>query len=88
MVNNIGNTTLTLTTTIGETTDATDPINTSTIVMISGELAVGAVITDTNGTIAVVISYRLNDNQNYVYILKTISTYTEMDVETILNQAY
>lgn len=88
MVNNIGSTTITLSTTIGNTTEATDPINTSTIVMISGELAVGAIITDTNGTVAVVISYRINSSQNYVYTLKTISTYTEYDVEPILQGEY
>jgi hypothetical protein len=56
--------------------------------MISGELAVGAIITDTNGTVAVVISYRINSSQNYVYTLKTISTYTEYDVEPILQGEY
>ena len=88
MINNIGSTTITLSTTIGDTTDATDPINTSAIVMIAGELTVGAIITDTSGTVATVISYRLNDNQNYVYTLKTISTYTEIDVESVLNAEY
>lgn len=88
MVNNIGVTTLTLSTAIGETVNATDPINTGTITMISGELAVGAIITDTNGTVATVISYSLNDNQNYVYVLKTITTYTEWDTESILSQSY
>ena len=88
MINNIGSTTLTLSTTIGNTTEAIDPINTSAITMISGELAVGAIITDTNGTIASVISYRVNDNQNYVYTLRTISAYTEIDVETVLKAEY
>lgn len=88
MINNIGSTTLTLSTTIGGTTIATDPINLSTIAMIAGELAVGAIITDTNGTIATVISYSLDSNQNYVYTLKTLSTYTEFDVETALTAEY
>ena len=88
MINNIGSTTLTLSTTIGNTTEAIDPINTSTITMISGELAVGAIITDTSGTVATVVSYELNSNQNYVYTLRTITTKTEFDVETILNAEY
>ena len=88
MINNIGSTTLTLSTTIGNTTEAIDPINTSTITMISGELAVGAIITDTSGTVATVVSYELNSNQNYVYALRTITTKTEFDVETILNAEY
>lgn len=88
MINNIGSTTITLSTTIGETTEAVDPISTSAIVMIAGELAVGAIITDTSGTVATVISFRLDVNQNYVYTLKTISTYTEYDVEPILNAEY
>ena len=88
MINNIGSTTLILSTTIGNTTEATDPINTSIITMISGELTVGAIITDTSGTVATVISYELNSNQDYVYTLRTITTYTEFDVETILNAEY
>ena len=88
MINNIGSTTLTLSTVIGETTNAIDPINLNTITMIAGELAVGAIITDTSGTVATVISYSLDESQNYVYTLKTISTYTEYDVESILNQEY
>ena len=88
MVNNIGNTTLTLSTTIGNTISTTDPLGNSTITMISGELTIGAIISDIAGTISVVISFSENEQQKYIYVLKTISTYTEVDVSIVLNDTY
>lgn len=88
MVNNIGSTTVTLSTTIGNTTVVTDPVANSTIAMIAGELTVGAIISDAAGTISVVVSFDENAQQQYICILKTISTYTEMDVSVVLNDSY
>lgn len=88
MVNNIGTITETLSRTIGDTISVTDPLNTSKISMITGQLDIGVIVTDSNGTIGVVISYSTDANNKLVYTIRTASINTEIDIQEILNQDY
>lgn len=88
MVNNIGTTTETLSRTIGDTISVTDPLNEGKISMITGQLDIGVIVTDSDGTIGIVISYSTNDNGKLVYTIRTASVNTEIDVQEILSQSY
>lgn len=88
MANNIGTTTSTLSRTIGGTTVITDPLNTSGITIISGQLGVGAMIFDSNGTMGVCTAFELNQSQTYDYTFRTSSLNTEIDIQTMLGQSY
>ena len=88
MVNNIGTTTETLSRTIGNTISVTDPLNTNKISMITGQLDIGVILTDSNGTIGIVISYTTDTNNKLVYTIRTASINTEIDVQEILSESY
>lgn len=88
MVNNIGTTTETLSRTIGNTISVTDPLNTNKISMITGQLDIGVILTDSNGTIGIVISYTTDANNKLVYTIRTTSINTEIDVQEILSESY
>ena len=88
MVNNIGTTTETLSRTIGNTISVTDPLNTNKISMITGQLDIGVILTDSNGTIGIVISYTTDTNNKLVYTIRTTSINTEIDVQEILSESY
>ena len=88
MVNNIGSTTETLARVIGNTISVTDPLNLNKISMIAGQLDTGAIITDEDGTIGVVVSYTTDANNKLVYTIRTTSVNTEIDIQEILSESY
>ncbi|MDE6946281.1 MAG: hypothetical protein K2P14_03760 [Anaeroplasmataceae bacterium] len=88
MANNIGVTTETLPRTIGQTInfDATEKWN--TITMITGQLDLGAIIFDNNGTMGVCSEFNRDDNDNPIYTIKTMTLDTQIDITTILSKDY
>lgn len=79
MVNHVGKTTQTLSTNLGETTPF---ISTDTIVVISGEVGLGFLLFDVNGTLGVVTEY--TDATNFMVTTHALS----IDIEKILNLSY
>ena len=80
MVNNIGRTTKTLNTTLGETTSFTPSDN---LTILTGELGTGFLIADTSGTLGVVSAYT-NSESNF-----TVTTYARsIDINTLLTASY
>lgn len=88
MANNIGVTTQVLSRTIGGQTVISDPLNEGTINMMAGQLGVGAMIFDGNGTMGICTAFSLNVNQRYDYSFRTSSLNTEIDIQTILGRSY
>ena len=56
--------------------------------MIAGQLDTGAIITDEDGTIGVVVSYATDANNKLVYTIRTTSVNTEIDIQEILSESY
>ena len=79
MVNHVGKTTQTLSTNLGETTTF---IGTDTIVVVSGEIGLGFLLFDANGTLGVVTEF--TDTTNFVVTTHALS----IDIEKILNLSY
>ncbi len=88
MANNIGVTTQTFNRTIGGTTSITDPLNQGLITMMAGQLGVGAMIFDGDGTMGICTAFVLNENQKYDYSFRTSSLNNEVDVQAILGRSY
>lgn len=88
MANNIGVTTQTFNRTIGGTTSITDPLNQGLITMMAGQLGVGAMIFDGDGTMGICTAFTLNENQKYDYSFRTSSLNNEVDVQAILGRSY
>ena len=80
MVNNIGKTTKTLNTTLGEPNVFT-PSDDLTI--ISGEVGTGFLLFDSDGTVGVITSY-IDEESNFVVKTYAIS----IDIPTILSLSY
>lgn len=85
MSNNVGMTSTKLSRTIGETITITDG---STFDRISGEVDVGFIAYDDDGTIGVCTSFERDDTGNPTYVLKTVSKDTDVDIQCLLNQSY
>lgn len=88
MANNVGVTTQTFNRTIGGTTSITDPLNQGFITMMAGQLGVGAMIFDGNGTMGICTAFALDENQRYAYSFRTSSLNTEIDIQTLLGRSY
>jgi len=88
MANNIGTTTQTLSRTLGNETVISDPLNEGLISMMSGQLGIGAMIFDGNGTMGICTAFTLNQEQKYDYSFRTSSLNTEIDIQTLLGQSY
>lgn len=88
MSNNIGITTESLPRTIGQTMDFDTTGEWSSITMFSGQLDLGAIIFDENGTMGVCSSFTRDENNNPIYTIRTMTLDTQIDVQTILGKNY
>lgn len=85
MANNIGTISTNLTRTIGGTTTITDG---SLITSVSGFTDVGFIAFDNNGTMGVCTSFSRDTSDNPIYVFRTCSLNTEIDVQSILGESY
>lgn len=85
MANNIGTISTNLTRTIGGTTTITDG---SLITSVSGFTDVGFIAFDNNGTMGVCTSFSRDTNDNPIYVFRTCSLNTEIDIQSILGESY
>lgn len=88
MSNNIGITTESLPRTIGQTMDFDTTGEWSSITMFSGQLDLGAIIFDENGTMGVCSDFTRDENNNPIYTIRTMTLDTQIDVQTILGKSY
>lgn len=85
MVNNIGTISITLPRTIGNTTTVT---NGAAITAVSGFVDVGFIAFDNNGTMGICTSFTRDLQNNPVYVFRTCTLNTEIDIQNILSQSY
>lgn len=85
MANNIGTISTTLSRTIGETITVTDG---SLLTSVSGYVDVGFIAFDNDGTMGVCTSFERDENDEPIYIFRTCTLNTEIDVQNILSQNY
>lgn len=88
MANNIGVTTIKLPRVIGETVDFDTTDEWTSVTMITGQLDLGCIVFDDNGTMGVCSGFKRDDNNNPIYTIRTSSLNTEIDVQNILSQEY
>lgn len=88
MSNNIGITTESLPRTIGQTMDFDTTGEWSSITMFAGQLDLGAIIFDENGTMGVCSDFTRDENNNPIYTIRTMTLDTQIDVQTILGKSY
>ena len=85
MANNIGTVSTPLVRTIGATTTITNGEN---INAVSGFADVGFIGFDNNGTMGVCTSFTRDSSDNPIYVFRTCSLDTEIDIQNILSQSY
>lgn len=85
MANNIGTVSTTLSRTIGQTTTITNAAN---INAVSGFADVGFIAFDSDGTMGVCTSFTRDQQDNPIYVFRTCSLNTEIDIQSILGQSY
>ena len=85
MANNIGAIGTTLSRTIGNPTTITDG---SLINAVSGYVDVGFIGFDNDGTMGICISFTRDQQDNPIYVFKTVSLNTEIDIQSILGESY
>lgn len=85
MANNIGTISTTLSRTIGNTTTIT---NGAAITVVSGFADVGFIAFDNDGTMGVCTSFTRDQQDNPIYVFRTCSLNTEIDVQSILSEEY
>ena len=88
MSNNIGITSETLPRVIGQTIDFDTTGEWNSITMISGQLDLGAIIFDNDGTMGVCSDFTRDENNNPIYIIKTTTINTQIDIQAILGKSY
>lgn len=88
MANNIGVTIKKLPRVIGETVDFDTTDEWTSVTMISGELDLGCMLFDDNGTMGVCSAFRRDTNNNPIYTIRTSTLNTGVDVQSILAQSY
>ena len=88
MVNNIGVTTIKLPRVIGATVQFDTTDEWSSVNMITGDLDLGAIIFDEDGTMGVCSAFSRNDEQNPIYTIRTSTINTQIDIQQILSQSY
>lgn len=88
MSNNIGITTETLPRTIGQTVEFDTTGEWNSITMISGQLDLGAIIFDEDGTMGVCSKFIRDENNNPIYTVRTTTLNTQIDVQAILGKSY
>lgn len=85
MGNNIGTIGILLPRTIGDTITVTTP---SSVTIISGYTDVGFIVFDNDGTMGVCTSFTRDANDNPIYVFRTCTLNTEIDIQSILAQSY
>ncbi len=85
MNNDVGTVSTTLSRTIGSTTTITDATN---ITAISGYVDVGFIVFDNDGTMGVCTSFTRDSNDQPIYVFRTCSLNTEIDIQAILARSY
>lgn len=88
MANNIGVTTEVLPRTIGQTIEFDTTGEWSSITMFSGQLDLGAIVFDGNGTMGVCSEFNRDENNNPIYTIRTTTLNTQIDVQAILSKRY
>lgn len=85
MANNIGTVTTTLSRTIGQNTTITGGAG---VTALSGYADVGFIAFDNDGTMGVCTSFTRDVNDQPIYVFRTCSLNTEIDIQSILGQSY
>lgn len=85
MSNNIGVISSQLPRVIGGTLNVTDP---SVLNAISGEVDLGFIAFDSNGTMGVCTAFTRDQGGNPTYTFRTSSLDTQIDIQNILAQSY
>lgn len=88
MSNNIGVTTIKLPRVIGETVDFDTTDEWTSVTMITGQLDLGCIVFDDNGTMGICSGFKRDVNNNPIYTIRTSTLNTEIDVQSILSQEY
>lgn len=88
MANNIGITTLKLPRVIGETVEYDTTEEWTSVTMITGELDLGCIIFDNDGTMGVCSAFNRDSNNNPIYTIKTTTLNTQIDITNILSKSY
>ena len=88
MANNIGTTSTTLPRTIGTTMDFDTNQELTSITAISGEVDIGFMLFDNDGTMAICTGFTRDQENNPIYTFRTSTLNTEIDVQAILSQRY
>lgn len=88
MANNIGVTSLKLPRVIGETVDYDTTNEWTSVTMITGDLDLGCIIFDNDGTMGICSGFRRDDSNNPIYTIRTSTLNTQIDVNNILSQSY
>lgn len=85
MANNIGTIGSALSRTIGDSTTITDA---TVIHALSGFIDVGFMGFDNDGTLGVCTSFTRDDQDKPIYVFRTCSLDTNIDIKTILSKDY
>lgn len=88
MSNNIGITTEILPRVIGQTIDFDTTGEWNSITMISGQLDLGAIVFDENGTMGVCSNFTRDNNNNPIYTIRTVTLDAQIDIQAILEKSY
>ena len=88
MANNIGVTSLKLPRVIGETVDFDISSEWDSVTMITGDLDLGCMIFDNDGTLSICTNFTHDDSNNPIYTLRTSSLNTEIDIQSMLSKNY
>lgn len=88
MANNIGVTNLKLSRVIGGLTSYDASSNVSSVTMVSGDLDLGCMIFDDDGTLGICTNLSRDDNNNPIYTIRTSSLNTEIDIQSMLSNNY
>ena len=88
MSNNIGITTEILPRVIGQTIDFDTTGEWNSITMISGQLDLGAIVFDENGTMGVCSNFTRDNNNNPIDTIRTVTLDAQIDIQAILEKSY
>lgn len=88
MANNIGVTTIKLPRVIGNTVDFDTTDEWTSVTMITGELDLGCIVFDNDGTMGVCSGFRRDSNNNPIYTIRTSTLNNEIDINNMLSQSY
>lgn len=88
MANNIGVTTVKLPRLIGETIDFDTTDEWTSVTMISGQLDLGCMVFDDDGTVGICSGFKRDTNNNPIYTIRTSTLNTEIDIQSMLSKEY